>query len=341
MATILVTGGTGFIGSHTAVSLGEAGHEIVIIDNLSNSSANILPRLEHIIGSPVRFYHGDIRDRALLKQIFNTHKIEAVMHFAGLKVVNESIQNPLEYYDNNVYGSLVLFEEMSNAGIFNIIFSSSATVYGVPSRMPVTEAMPTGATTNPYGQTKHIVEKILQDMAAADPRWSAVILRYFNPAGAHESGLIGENPNGIPNNLLPYICQVASGKLKQLSIFGNDYPTSDGTGVRDYIHVVDLAEGHLKAMQAKQNQPGLHIYNLGTGRGYSVLEVIKAFEKVSGITIPYTVCKRREGDVTECYADTKKSERELGWKAKRNIYDIMQNAWKWQKNFANGCSGSN
>lgn len=338
---ILVTGGMGFIGSHTVVSLEEAGYDVVIIDNLCNSSSNVLSRLEHIVGKNIPFYHGDIRDRALLQQIFATHPIESVIHFAGLKAVGESVEQPLKYYNNNVYGSLVLIEEMEKANIFNIIFSSSATVYGIPSRMPVTEDMPTGATTNPYGQTKYIVEKMLQDMVAADSRWSAVILRYFNPAGAHESGLIGENPNGIPNNLLPYICQVASGKLKHLNIFGNDYPTIDGTGVRDYIHIVDLAEGHLKAMQVKQNQPGLHVYNLGTGKGYSVLEVIKSFEKASGITIPYIICERRKGDVAECYADTKKSEGELGWKAAYNIDDIMYNAWEWQKNFVNEYSNFN
>lgn len=338
---ILVTGGMGFIGSHTVVSLEEAGYDVVIIDNLCNSSPNVLSRLENIVGKNIPFYHGDIRDRALLQRIFATHPIESVIHFAGLKAVEESVEQPLKYYDNNVYGSLVLIEEMEKANIFNIIFSSSATVYGTPKHVPITEDMPTGLTQSPYGQTKHMVENILKDTVAADARWSAIILRYFNPVGAHTSGKIGESPNGIPNNLLPYICQVASGKLKQLNVFGNDYPTRDGTGIRDYIHVVDLAEGHLKAIQVKQNQPGLHIYNLGSGKGYSVLEIIKAFEKASGVTIPYIVCARRKGDVAECYADTKKSERELGWKVKHNIDDIMYNAWKWQKNFVNGCSNSN
>ncbi|WP_107879479.1 UDP-glucose 4-epimerase GalE [Neisseria animaloris] len=327
---ILVTGGAGFIGSHTVVSLGEAGYDIVIIDNLCNSSPNILPRLEQMIGKNIPFYHGDIRNRELLQQIFAAHPIEAVIHFAGLKAVGESVEQPLKYYNNNVYGSLVLIEEMSKSGVFNIIFSSSATVYGTPPSIPVTEDMPTGLTANPYGQTKHIVENILKDTAAADTRWSAIILRYFNPVGAHESGRIGESPNGIPNNLLPYICQVASGKIEQLKVFGSDYPTPDGTGIRDYIHVVDLAEGHLKAMQVKQNQPGLHIYNLGTGKGHSVLEIVKTFEETTGITIPYTLCPRRDGDIAEYYADTKKANLELEWSAQRSLQTIMRDAWLWQ-----------
>lgn len=333
---ILVTGGAGFIGSHTVVSLGEAGYDIVIIDNLYNSSPNILPRLEQMIGKNIPFYHGDIRNRELLQQIFAAHPIEAVIHFAGLKAVGESVEQPLKYYNNNVYGSLVLIEEMSKAGVFNIIFSSSATVYGTPPRIPVTEDMPTGLVTNPYGQTKHMVENILKDTVTADSRWSAIILRYFNPVGAHESGRIGESPNGIPNNLLPYICQVSSGKIKQLNVFGSDYPTPDGTGIRDYIHVMDLAEGHLKAMQVKQSQSGLHIYNLGTGKGYSVLEIIKAFENASGVKIPYNLCPRRDGDIAECYANIEKAAIELNWVAKRNLQTVMQDSWLWQCNNPNG-----
>lgn len=333
---ILVTGGAGFIGSHTVVSLGEAGYDIVIIDNLYNSSPNILPRLEQMIGKNIPFYHGDIRNRELLQQIFAAHSIEAVIHFAGLKAVGESVEQPLKYYNNNVYGSLVLIEEMSKAGVFNIIFSSSATVYGTPPSIPVTEDMPTGLVTNPYGQTKHMVENILKDTVTADSRWSAIILRYFNPVGAHESGRIGESPNGIPNNLLPYICQVSSGKIKQLNVFGSDYPTPDGTGIRDYIHVMDLAEGHLKAMQVKQSQSGLHIYNLGTGKGYSVLEIIKAFENASGVKIPYNLCPRRDGDIAECYANIEKAAIELNWVAKRNLQTVMQDSWLWQCNNPNG-----
>ncbi|QEY27031.1 UDP-glucose 4-epimerase GalE [Neisseria zalophi] len=334
--TILVTGGMGFIGSHTIAALAEAGYESIILDNLFNASPNVLPRLEQITGKTIPFYHGDVRDRILLQKIFNLHNIEAVIHFAGLKAVGESVQKPLEYYNNNVYGSMVLLEEMQRAGVFNIIFSSTATVYGIPETIPLTENMPTGMTTNPYSQSKYVVERILHDTVISDSRWSAIILRYFNPVGAHESGLIGESPNGIPNNLLPYICQVALGKIKQLNIFGNDYPTHDGTGIRDYIHVVDLAEGHLKAMQAKHNQPGLHIYNLGTGKGLSVLDIIHAFEQASQIKIPYIFGPRRAGDITEYYADTTKAATELNWQAKRSLQDIMHDTWHWQQKNPNG-----
>ena len=300
---ILVTGGTGFIGSHTAISLIEAGYDIVILDNLCNSSINILPRLKKITGKDIPFYQGDIRDRTMLQKIFAEHKIQTVMHFAGLKAVGESNTLPMKYYDYNVSGSLILAEEMAKAGVFSIVFSSSATVYGDPVRTPITEDMPVGGTTNPYGTSKYMVERILTDIQKADPRWSVILLRYFNPVGAHKSGLIGEYPNGIPNNLLPYICQVASGKLTELSVFGNDYPTPDGTGVRDYIHVVDLAEGHVAAMQAKSDVSGVHLFNLGSGRAYSVLEIIRAFEAASGLTIPFQIKPRRDGDLACFYAD--------------------------------------
>lgn len=333
---ILITGGTGFIGSHTAVSLLEVGYEVVILDNLCNSSATILPRLQQISGKDISFYQGDIRDRALLHRIFAAHSIETVMHFAGLKAVGESVEQPIKYYDNNVNGSLILVEEMAKANVFNIVFSSSATVYGNPSRMPITEDTPVGGTTNPYGTSKYMVERILADIQKSDPRWSVILLRYFNPVGAHESGLIGEYPNGIPNNLLPYICQVASGKLPYLSVFGNDYDTPDGTGVRDYIHVVDLADGHLKAMQAKSKEPGLHIYNLGTGNGYSVLEMVKAFEASSSLQIPYQIKPRRAGDIATCFADSTKATQEIGWQAKFGLQKMIEDSWRWISNNPNG-----
>ena len=334
--TVLVTGGAGYIGSHTVVQLLNSGHEVVILDNLCNSSAKVLSRLEQICSQAATFYQGDIRDRALLQHIFQKHRIKAVMHFAGLKSVGESVSNPVQYYDNNVCGSLILAEEMGKAGIFNIVFSSSATVYGDPPTVPITENMPVGGTTNPYGTSKYMTERMLSDIQLADPRWSVVLLRYFNPVGAHQSGLIGENPNGIPNNLLPYVCQVATGKLAELSVFGSDYPTADGTGVRDYIHVVDLANGHLKAMDAKQNQPGVHIYNLGTGNGYSVLDIVKAFEAASGVSIPYRLAPRRSGDIATCYADPAKTAAEIGWCAEHNLFDMMQDAWRWQSQNPNG-----
>ena len=327
---ILVTGGTGFIGSHTVLELMQADYYVVILDNLCNSSLNILPRLHHILGKDVAFYKGDIRDRSLLKKIFASHPIDTVMHFAGLKAVGESTQLPVKYYDNNVVGSLILAEEMAAAGVFNIVFSSSATVYGDPERMPITENMPVGGTTNPYGTSKYMVERILADIQKADPRWSVILLRYFNPVGAHKSGLIGEHPNGIPNNLLPYICQVASGKLPYLSIFGDDYPTPDGTGVRDYIHVVDLANGHLKAMQAKSCLSGVHTFNLGTGNGYSVLDMIKAFEQASGLSVPYQIKSRRPGDIATCFADPSFTHQQTGWQAQHDLHQMMVDAWRWQ-----------
>ncbi|MDO4997480.1 MAG: UDP-glucose 4-epimerase GalE [Neisseria sp.] len=330
--TVLVTGGTGFIGSHTVVALCEAGYDVVILDNLSNSSADVLPRLAQICGKDIPFYQGDIRDRALLRRIFAEHPIETVMHFAGLKAVGESVQQPIKYYDNNVVGSLILAEEMAAAGVFSMVFSSSATVYGDPARVPITEDLPVGGTTNPYGTSKYMVERVLRDIQHADSRWSMIILRYFNPIGAHESGLIGEKPNGIPNNLMPYICQVAAGKLPYLSIFGNDYPTHDGTGVRDYIHVVDLADGHLKAMQSKGKTAGVHIYNLGTGTGYSVLDMVKAFEQASGKPLPHQIKERRPGDIAVCYADPSYTQSEIGWTAQRDLAQMMVDAWRWQQN---------
>nr|WP_180303038.1 UDP-glucose 4-epimerase GalE [Neisseria meningitidis] len=333
---VLVTGGTGFIGSHTAISLIKAGYDVVILDNLCNSSINILPRLKEITGKDITFYQGDIRDRALLQKIFAEHKIETVMHFAGLKAVGESNVLPMKYYDYNVSGSLILAEEMTKAGVFSIVFSSSATVYGDPARTPITEDMPVGGTTNPYGTSKYMVERILSDIQKSDSRWSVILLRYFNPVGAHESGLIGEYPNGIPNNLLPYICQVASGKLPYLSVFGDDYPTPDGTGVRDYIHVVDLADGHLKAMQAKAKESGVHIYNLGTGNGYSVLDMVKAFEAASGLDIPYQIKPRRDGDIAVCFADPAFTESQIGWKAQFGLSQMMEDSWRWVSNNPNG-----
>lgn len=333
---ILVTGGAGFIGSHTTVQLLNANHDVVILDNLSNSSAEVLQRIKQITGKEVQFYQGDVRDRLLLQQIFAQHQIEHVLHFAGLKAVGESVREPLKYYDNNVSGSLILVEEMANAGVFNLVFSSSATVYGTPATVPISETAITGGTTNPYGTSKYMVERMLMDIQAADQRWSMTLLRYFNPVGAHESGLIGEDPNGIPNNLLPYICQVAVGKLAQLSVFGNDYPTSDGTGVRDYIHVMDLADGHLCAMQAAQNQAGVHIYNLGTGQGYSVLEIIQAFEQASGKKIPYQIAPRRAGDIASCFANPQLARQKLGWQAQRDLNSMMTDAWHWQQQNPHG-----
>ena len=333
---ILVTGGTGFIGSHTVVALTEAGYDVVILDNLCNSSVHVLSRLKTITGKEIPFYQGDIRDRQILRSIFQSHHIETVMHFAGLKAVGESVQQPIRYYDNNVVGSLILVEEMASAGIFNIVFSSSATVYGDPAQTPITENMPVGGTTNPYGTSKYMVERILSDIQRADARWSIMLLRYFNPIGAHESGLIGEQPNGIPNNLLPYICQVASGQLPYLSVFGNDYDTHDGTGVRDYIHVVDLADGHLKAMQAKNDCSGIHIYNLGTGKGYSVLDIIQAFEAVSNLSIPYQIKPRRSGDVAIYLADPSRAHQEIAWYAQRDLSTMMADAWRWQQHNPNG-----
>lgn len=334
--TVFVTGGTGFIGSHTVISLLQSGFDVVILDNLCNSSAKILPRLQQISGKSVPFYKGDIRDREVLRRIFAEHDIDSVIHFAGLKAVGESVVEPMKYYDNNVSGSLVLAEEMARAGVFNIVFSSSATVYGDPGKVPYAEDMKPGDTTNPYGTSKAMVERILTDIQKADPRWSVILLRYFNPIGAHQSGLIGEHPNGIPNNLLPYICQVAGGKLPYLSVFGDDYPTPDGTGMRDYIHVMDLAEGHVAAMKAKSHVPGVHLLNLGSGRAYSVLEIVRAFEAASGLTIPYQIKPRREGDLACVYADPTYTKQQTGWETKRDLPQMMEDAWRWVSRNPNG-----
>lgn len=336
--SILVTGGAGYIGSHTTLALLEAGHDVIVLDNLANSSLESLRRIEKICGKAATFIEGDIRDRELLDSIFARYPIEAVLHFAGLKAVGESVQLPLHYYENNVSGSVVLFQAMAAANVFNLVFSSSATVYGEPKEMPISEDCPTGIPTNPYGRSKLMVEEILRDLALSESRWSIALLRYFNPVGAHHSGLIGEDPNGIPNNLLPYISQVAVGKLKQLSVYGNDYPTIDGTGVRDYIHVVDLANGHLKALNAIIQSQGVHIWNLGTGQGYSVLQMIKAFEEAAQAQVPYAVVSRRTGDIAECWADPKKAAQELGWKAEHSLDDMMRDTWRWQKSNPNGFS---
>ncbi|MFZ7316383.1 UDP-glucose 4-epimerase GalE [Avibacterium avium] len=328
---ILVTGGAGYIGSHTVVELLNTGKDVVVLDNLSNSSAKSLQRVEEITGKAVKFYQGDVLDRAMLQKIFVENQIDSVIHFAGLKAVGESVRKPIEYYMNNVTGSLVLVDEMRKAGVWNLVFSSSATVYGDPEIVPITEQCKVGGTTNPYGTSKLMVEQILTDVAKAEDKFSFTILRYFNPVGAHHSGLIGEDPAGIPNNLLPYISQVAIGKLPQLSVFGSDYDTHDGTGVRDYIHVVDLAIGHLKALDRHQNDAGLHIYNLGTGTGYSVLDMVKAFEQANDIQIPYQLVARRPGDIATCYSDPSLAAKELGWKAERGLTEMMQDTWNWQK----------
>ncbi|PJG84529.1 UDP-glucose 4-epimerase GalE [Conservatibacter flavescens] len=334
--TILVTGGAGYIGSHTVVELLNAGKDVVVLDNLSNSSPKSLERVEKITGKSVKFYQGDILDSLLLQRIFTENTIQSVIHFAGLKAVGESVQKPMEYYTNNVTGSLTLLQEMKKAGVWNFVFSSSATVYGDPEIVPITESCQVGGTTNPYGTSKFMVEQILKDVAQAEPQFSITILRYFNPVGAHESGLIGEDPNGIPNNLLPYISQVAIGKLPQLSIFGSDYATHDGTGVRDYIHVVDLAIGHLKALECHVNQAGLHIYNLGTGQGYSVLDMVKAFEQANQISIPYKLVDRRPGDIATCYSDPSLAKQVLGWTTQRDLTTMMKDTWNWQKNNPHG-----
>ena len=327
---ILVTGGAGYIGSHTTLALLQAGYEVVVLDNLCNSSRESLLRVEKICGKEPVFIQGDIRDRELLDDILSRHWISAVLHFAGLKAVGESIRKPLCYYDNNVKGSITLCQAMAAAGVFRLVFSSSATVYGEPTQMPINEDFQTGVPTNPYGRSKLMVEELLKDLANSDPRWSIALLRYFNPVGAHDSGLIGEDPNGIPNNLLPYISQVAIGKLPQLAVFGADYPTPDGTGIRDYIHVVDLAEGHLKALQAITQKNGINTWNLGTGTGYSVLEMIRAFEKASEKPVPFEIVDRRPGDIAECWADPSKAELELGWKTERGLQEMMTDTWRWQ-----------
>lgn len=329
--TILITGGAGYIGSHTTLALLEQDYDVVVLDNLVNASSAALERVKEITGRSITFYHGDINETADLQKIFSSHDITAVIHFAGLKSVGESVLKPLEYYKNNVTGTLVLLEEMRKAQVRNFIFSSSATVYGTPESIPLCETSRTGGTTNPYGTSKLMVEKILQDFSSAHPEFSIIMLRYFNPVGAHESGLIGEDPKGIPNNLMPYISQVASGKLQQLAIFGNDYPTIDGTGVRDYIHVMDLAEGHIKALEHINTQNGIKTYNLGTGVGYSVLQMLQTFEKVSGRCVPYKFMPRRDGDIAECWADARLAEQELGWKAQRGLEEMMRDAWNWQQ----------
>lgn len=331
---ILVTGGAGYIGSHTCLELLNAGQELVVLDNLSNSSVESLRRVQELSGKTLQFVEGDIRDAAILETVFH-YPIDAVIHFAGLKAVGESVAKPLEYYENNVQGTLTLLQVMRRREIKNIVFSSSATVYGDPASVPIREDFPLSAT-NPYGRSKLIIEDILRDLAIAEPDWHIALLRYFNPVGAHESGRIGEDPRGIPNNLLPYITQVATGKLPQLRVFGNDYPTVDGTGVRDYIHVVDLARGHLKALEALQQQSGILTVNLGTGRGYSVLEMIQAFEKASGQHIPYEIVERRPGDVASCYADPMLAAQLLGWTAQYTLDDMCASSWVWQRDNPDG-----
>lgn len=334
---ILVTGGAGFIGSHTLIELYKAGHTALVVDNLYNSNPEALRRVAEIIGVPeIPFVKADIRDRDALEDIFAAHKFDACIHFAGLKAVGESVAKPLEYYENNMNGTFVLLDVMRKHGCKNIIFSSSATVYGDPAIIPITEECPKGHCTNPYGQTKSMLEQVMMDLQTADPEWNVVLLRYFNPIGAHPSGRIGENPNGIPNNLMPYITQVAVGKREQLGVFGNDYPTHDGTGVRDYIHVVDLATAHVAALQAITRKQGLAIYNVGTGHGYSVLDVVNAFIRVNGVDIPYQIKPRRAGDIATCYCDPAKAERELGWKAQFGLDEMCRDSWNWQKNNPNG-----
>ncbi len=334
---ILVTGGSGYIGSHTVLELLQAGHDVTVIDNLSNSCTEPLHRVKNITGkNNLAFHEMDILDRGGLENIFSAEKFDAVIHFAGLKAVGESVAQPLTYYQNNVVGSVTLFQVMGKYDVRNLVFSSSATVYGDPASLPIREDFPTGGTTNPYGTSKLMIENILADMALADPRWNIARLRYFNPAGAHDSGLIGEDPNDIPNNLMPFISQVAIGKLKELSIYGDDYPTKDGTGVRDYIHVVDLALGHLKALEKLVTNPGLVTYNLGTGVGYSVLEMIKAFEEVNDIKIPIKIAPRRAGDIAACFADPALAKQELNWTASRNLRDMVRHAWNWQSQNPDG-----
>ena len=334
--SILVTGGAGYIGSHTVVELYNAGYEAVIVDNLSNSSRESLKRVEELTGKQIKFYEADIRDRQAMDRIFEENKIDSVIHFAGLKAVGESTVKPIEYYDNNIGGTLTLVQSMRDHGVKNIVFSSSATVYGDPAFVPITEECPKGVCTNPYGWTKSMLEQILTDMQKADKEWNVILLRYFNPIGAHKSGRIGENPNGIPNNLMPYITQVAIGKLDHLSVFGNDYKTHDGTGVRDYIHVVDLALGHVKAIKKLEDNPGTRVYNLGTGTGYSVLDLVNAFEKVTGVKVPYVITARRPGDIDACYADATRAKNELGWVAQYGIEDMCRDAWNWQSKNPNG-----
>ena len=336
---ILITGGAGYIGSHTAVELLDAGYEIIIIDNHSNSHPEAIDRIEEITGKKCTFYEIDLMDRDRLEEVFIRHYIEAVIHFAGFKAVGESVREPLKYYYNNIFSTLVLCEMMEKYEVFKLVFSSSATVYNSPDNVPVTEDSPLGAT-NPYGRTKQMIESILQDLFVSESRWAISVLRYFNPIGAHKSGRIGEDPNGIPNNLVPYISQVAVGKLEKLYIFGSDYPTIDGTGVRDYIHVVDLAQGHIKALERVKLQTGVDVYNLGTGKGLSVLEMISSFEDVTGKRIPCVIGERRPGDIAVCFADTSKANRELGWSAVRGIHEMCEDTWRWQSANPEGYSKS-
>lgn len=327
---ILVTGGAGYIGSHTCVELLNEGYDVVVVDNLYNASKKVLDRVKEITGKDVTFYENDIRDYDAMNSVFAKEKPDAVIHFAGLKAVGESVEKPLEYYENNIGGTISLCRAMRENGCKNIIFSSSATVYGEPAFIPITEECPKGVCTNPYGWTKHMLEQILTDLNTADSEWNVILLRYFNPIGAHKSGIIGESPKGIPNNLLPYVAQVAVGKLDKVGVFGNDYDTHDGTGVRDYIHVVDLAKGHVKAIDKLKENPGVKIYNLGTGKGYSVLDVIKAFGKACGKEIPYEIKPRRAGDIAACYADPSLAKAELGWEAEYGIEEMCEDSWRWQ-----------
>jgi UDP-glucose 4-epimerase len=333
---VLLTGGAGYIGSHTAVECLAAGHEVVVFDNLSNSSVKSLDRVARIAGRPAAFVEGDIRDRTALRAVFTRHAIDAVVHFAGLKAVGESVEKPLLYYDNNIAGSIALFEVMAEAGVKSVVFSSSATVYGDPARVPITEDFPLSAT-NPYGRSKLFIEEMLRDVARSDGGWTIALLRYFNPVGAHESGLIGEDPRGIPNNLMPYVAQVAVGRRPHLNVFGGDYPTPDGTGVRDYIHVVDLARGHLAALnRLHHNTGGVHVWNLGTGRGVSVLEMVRAFEAASGRPVPYEIVARRPGDVAQCWADPARAAHDLGWRAVYDLPRMCADAWRWQSQNPDG-----
>lgn len=338
---ILVTGGAGYIGSHTCVELLNAGYDLLVLDNFSNSQPESLNRVEKITGKSIKLIEGDIRNRDLLREVFRLHNIDGVIHFAGLKSVGESVEKPLIYYDNNVSGSLILAEIMAEFSVNTLVFSSSATVYGDPKTLPISEDSPVGQTTNPYGGSKLMVEQIYTDLAKSNSAWKIALLRYFNPVGAHISGTIGEDPSDIPNNLMPYISQVAVGRREKLTVFGNDYETIDGTGVRDYIHVVDLAQGHVKALAWLQNHIGSHIFNLGTGHGYSVLEMVKAFELASNRTIPYQISPRRAGDVAEVYADCSKAEEELNWKAERDINAMCKDTWHWQEKNPLGYSDTN
>ena len=333
---ILVTGGAGYIGSHTCVELLEAGYDVVVVDNLYNASEKSIERVKEITGKDLTFYQADILDEEALDKIFDKEKVDAVIHFAGLKAVGESVAKPLEYYKNNITGTLILCDVMRKHNVKNIIFSSSATVYGDPAFIPITEECPKGSPTNPYGWTKSMIEQILTDFHTADSDWNVILLRYFNPIGAHKSGKIGEDPKGIPNNLLPYVAQVAIGKLECLGVFGDDYDTPDGTGVRDYIHVVDLAKGHVKAIDKIKENPGVKIYNLGTGKGYSVLDIVKAFGKACGHEIPYVIKERRPGDIATCYSDASLAKKELGWEAEYGIEEMCADSWNWQKMNPNG-----